>query len=299
MLPFYRVNSEFTTIFTRHHDDVWKMKYVSNPIIAKLKVLFNWKNERTPIKKISNVNICTSWNKICFAAWFYHFFPSSKTRYYDRQIQIPHGGFFWKYISKRISIVCFRVISISELVSRCCCSFPEEVRTGRNRLCWQNPFKKATKWLKIKKKKVYNFRKSLPFLYQIGFSGSICKHLENGFEGSWTRHTLNLLISYKISLLCGPYTTTTSLTKTMTRSFVLDLQLLLLSRTFMPMEWLNTWMGKTISQELGIIRIIISVIIITNSHKNGSILQHSTAKKRKKKRLPFSCGLLSFCPTIF
>ena len=27
------------------------MKYVSNPIIAKLKVLFNWKNERTPIKK--------------------------------------------------------------------------------------------------------------------------------------------------------------------------------------------------------------------------------------------------------
>ena len=198
------------------------------------------------------------------------------------------------YISKRISIVCFRVIFISELVSRCCCSFPEEVRTGRNRLCWQNPFKKATKWLKIKKKKVYNFRKSLPFLYQIGFSGSICKHLENGFEGSWTRHTLNLLISYKISLLCGPYTTTTSLTKTMTRSFVLDLQLLLLSRTFMPMEWLNTWMGKTISQELGIIRIIISVIVITNSHKNGFILQHS-----KKKRLPFSCELLSFCPTIF
>ena len=51
MLPFERVNSEFTTIFTRHHDDVWKMKYVSNPIIAKLKVLFNWKNEWTPIKK--------------------------------------------------------------------------------------------------------------------------------------------------------------------------------------------------------------------------------------------------------
>lgn len=96
------------------------------------------------------------------------------------------------YISKRISIVCFRVIFISELVSRCCCSFPEEVRTGRNRLCWQNPFKKVTKWLKIKKRK-YNFRKALPFLYQIGFSGSICNHLENGFEGSWTRHTtLNL-----------------------------------------------------------------------------------------------------------
>ena len=71
----------------------------------------------------------------------------------------------------------------------------------------------------------------------------------------------------------------TSLTKTMTRSFVLDLQLLLLSRTFMPMEWLNTWMGKTISQELGIIRIIISVIIITNSHKNGFILQHCKKKE--------------------
>ena len=157
------------------------------------------------------------------------------------------------------------------------------------------PLQKSNKMAK-KKKKVFNFRKSLPFLYQIGFSGSICKHLENGFEGSWTRHTLNLLISYKISLLCGPYTTTsTSLTKTMTRSFVLDLQLLLLSRTFMPMEWLNTWMGKTTSQELGIIRIIISVIIITNSHKNGFILQHS----KKKKRLTFSCELLSFCPTIF
>ena len=137
------------------------------------------------------------------------FFPSSKTRYYDRQIQIPHGGFFWKYTSKRILIVCFRVISISELVSRCCCSFPEEVRTGRNRLCWQNPFKKATKWLKIKKRKYTTLGNHYPFciksdsrvvfaiIWKMGL-----REVEQGIL-HWTYFI-------QISLLCGPYTTTTT-----------------------------------------------------------------------------------------
>ena len=162
------------------------MKYVSNPIIAKLKVLFNWKNEWTPIKKyLTSIYVHLETKFALLLDFIIFFLPAKQDTMIGRykfRMGVSFGNVhFQKNFDSMFSRNFYFRIGVKVL---CCCSFPEEVRTGRNRLCWQNPFKKATKWLKIKKKKVYNFRKSLPFLYQIGFSGSICKHLENGFEGS-------------------------------------------------------------------------------------------------------------------